>query len=45
VAVADEESPAALVARADVVVHGPHQAIELLGGLADAVEDRSGEPG
>jgi trehalose 6-phosphate phosphatase len=36
VAVADEESPPALVADADVVVRGPHRAIELLGRLADA---------
>ncbi|MHB8682252.1 MAG: trehalose-phosphatase [Acidimicrobiales bacterium] len=34
VAVADEESPPELVARADVVVNGPHEALALLGTLA-----------
>jgi trehalose 6-phosphate phosphatase len=41
VAVADEESPPALVAAADVVVHGPAQAIALLRRLADAADDRA----
>ncbi|HXX91675.1 MAG TPA: trehalose-phosphatase [Acidimicrobiales bacterium] len=40
VAVADEESPAALLDAADVVVEGPVQAIGLLRRLADVVEAR-----
>ena len=36
VAVADEESPPELVAAADVVVHGPAEALDLLRRLADA---------
>lgn len=36
-AVADEESPPALLERADVVVTGPHEAVTLLGALAEAV--------
>jgi len=42
VAVADEESPAALVARADVVVPGPLQALGLLEALA---AEAGAEPG
>jgi trehalose 6-phosphate phosphatase len=44
VAVADEESPPALVAAADVVVRGPVQAIALLRRLADAVERAGSGP-
>jgi len=36
VAVADQESPPALVARADMVVEGPQEALRLLRALADA---------
>ena len=36
VAVSDEESPSQLLARADVVVQGPAEALELLGALAAA---------
>lgn len=36
-AVADEESPPDLVARADVVAHGPHEALAALAALARAV--------
>jgi trehalose 6-phosphate phosphatase len=35
-AVADEETPPELVAAADVVVHSPVEALDLLGRLADA---------
>ena len=36
-AVADEESPAELVARADLVVQGPHQALAALAALVSAI--------